>query len=515
MGRSRSRSKSPRRHHKNSKHSRKKSRSKDRSSSRSRNSKHAEKSKERSSKSRKRSHSVSSSSSSEASYDGSRRKKSRGRSKMDEVDRLAEMERQRRLREAEQKVVEEEAAKRIELLVKKRVEEELEKRKDEIEQEVAKRVEEAKRKMEKEMMEELERQREEQRREELARQEEEARKRKELEEIMAENNKKIEEAQRKLAEERLAMIEEQRKMDEEMQKLKREQEKRLKEEQKRILDSEDGSKHLKMMKKPKNELLEDASYCWFLQKRSAGQPISGPLLCEKALQLNKKLGANESFVALGIGIIAGSVLVKVPQILKLLASKSAEGLNLYGVLLELFAITANFAYSYVMKFPFSAWGDATFLGIQTAIIGALILHYGGAAGRAVIFLAIYFAMVAVLVSDYTPLDVLWCLQAANVPVVLFAKASLSAEGCFPSSSFSVGRCTRTDALRRKCSGLYRLGCFPLHRAADGRPRSLNVSPAGAQPFEHEAEFKARNTFLGIRHGAHHTRSRLVEHLLGL
>lgn len=55
---------------------------------------------------RKRSHSVSSSTNSEASYDGSRghSKKSKGRSKMDEVDRLAEMERQRRTREAEQKV---------------------------------------------------------------------------------------------------------------------------------------------------------------------------------------------------------------------------------------------------------------------------------------------------------------------------------------------------------------------------------------------------------------------------
>lgn len=63
------------------------------------------------------------------------------------------------------------------------------------------------------------------------------------------------------------------------------------------LDSEDGSKYRKMMKKPKNELLEDALYCWFLQKRSTGQPISGPLLCEKALQLNQKLGGDESVVA--------------------------------------------------------------------------------------------------------------------------------------------------------------------------------------------------------------------------
>ncbi|CAH0729636.1 unnamed protein product, partial [Brenthis ino] len=51
------------------------------------------------------------------------------------------------------------------------------------------------------------------------------------------------------------------------------------------------------MKKSQNELLEEALYCWFLQKRSTGQPISGPLLCEKALQLNKKIGSDESFVA--------------------------------------------------------------------------------------------------------------------------------------------------------------------------------------------------------------------------
>lgn len=56
--------------------------------------------------------------------------------------------------------------------------------------------------------------------------------------------------------------------------------------------------------------------------------------------------------SLGIGIIAGSILVKVPQIVKILNSKSAKGINVYGVYLELFAITANFTYSYVMGFPF-------------------------------------------------------------------------------------------------------------------------------------------------------------------
>ena len=52
-------------------------------------------------------------------------------------------------------MVEEVAAKRLEELVAKRVEEELEKRKDEIEAEVLRRVEEAKRLMEQQMLEEL------------------------------------------------------------------------------------------------------------------------------------------------------------------------------------------------------------------------------------------------------------------------------------------------------------------------------------------------------------------------
>ncbi|KAL0894540.1 hypothetical protein ABMA27_013114 [Loxostege sticticalis] len=124
---------------------------------------------------------------------------------------------------------------------------------------------------------------------------------------------------------------------------------------------------------------------------------------------------------LGIGIIAGSILVKVPQILKILSSKSAEGINIYGVYLELFAITANFAYSYVMGFTFSAWGEGTFLAIQTAIIAALVLHYGGGSGKAALFLATYVGIVSALVGGYTPKEVLWNMQAINIPIIVLAK----------------------------------------------------------------------------------------------
>ena len=66
----------------------------------------------------------------------------------------------RRQKELEEKLIEEEVAKRVEALVAERVEQELEKRKDEIEAEVLRRVDKAKRIMEKQMLEEMEKQRE-------------------------------------------------------------------------------------------------------------------------------------------------------------------------------------------------------------------------------------------------------------------------------------------------------------------------------------------------------------------
>nr|XP_034360076.1 mannose-P-dolichol utilization defect 1 protein isoform X3 [Arvicanthis niloticus] len=56
---------------------------------------------------------------------------------------------------------------------------------------------------------------------------------------------------------------------------------------------------------------------------------------------------------LGLGIVAGSLLVKLPQIFKLLRAKSAEGLSLQSVMLELVALTGTVVYSITNNFPFS------------------------------------------------------------------------------------------------------------------------------------------------------------------
>ncbi|XP_023214516.1 jerky protein homolog-like [Centruroides sculpturatus] len=64
-----------------------------------------------------------------------------------------------------------------------------------------------------------------------------------------------------------------------------------------ILDSEDGSVYRKTMKMAENQDLDTAVYMWYVQVRNQGQPITGPLICKKALEINKKLGGNDDFKA--------------------------------------------------------------------------------------------------------------------------------------------------------------------------------------------------------------------------
>nr|XP_021405405.1 mannose-P-dolichol utilization defect 1 protein [Lonchura striata domestica] len=55
---------------------------------------------------------------------------------------------------------------------------------------------------------------------------------------------------------------------------------------------------------------------------------------------------------LGYGIVAGSVLVKVPQLLKVWGSRSGGGLSLPSVLLELLALGGSVGYGCARSFPF-------------------------------------------------------------------------------------------------------------------------------------------------------------------
>ncbi|XP_043655567.1 mannose-P-dolichol utilization defect 1 protein homolog [Drosophila teissieri] len=126
---------------------------------------------------------------------------------------------------------------------------------------------------------------------------------------------------------------------------------------------------------------------------------------------------------LGLAIIAGSVLVKVPQVLKILNSKSGEGINIVGVLLDLLAISFHLSYNFMHGYPFSAWGDSTFLAIQTATIAVLVLFFNGRKAQSGLFLVGYVVLMYVLNSGLTPMSALFTIQSCNIPILLVGKLS--------------------------------------------------------------------------------------------
>lgn len=126
--------------------------------------------------------------------------------------------------------------------------------------------------------------------------------------------------------------------------------------------------------------------------------------------------------SLGYGIIVGASLVKLPQVIKIFNAKSGAGITLFGVLLELMAITFNACYSFRNNFPFSAWGEAIFLAIETALIAFLILWYNGAKKGALAYMSAYVALVSALVNpSFIPKHIIWWLQSSVLPLAVTGK----------------------------------------------------------------------------------------------
>lgn len=125
--------------------------------------------------------------------------------------------------------------------------------------------------------------------------------------------------------------------------------------------------------------------------------------------------------ALGIALIIGSVLVKLPQIIKIYVNKSGAGISIISVTLDLTAITVYASYNFVKGYPFSAWGDSALLAVQTVIVGCLVLYYQGLQFQAFGYLLVYLGVCVLLMGGATPVTALWTMQGFNIPVLLAGK----------------------------------------------------------------------------------------------
>lgn len=116
--------------------------------------------------------------------------------------------------------------------------------------------------------------------------------------------------------------------------------------------------------------------------------------------------------ALGLGIVAASSIVKVPQLLKIVASGSGEGVSFLSYLLETGSFLITLAYNARQGNPFSTYGESALIAVQNVIIAALVLHYGGKDAAAAVFIAgLAAALYAMFSQNVIDMNTMTMLQA--------------------------------------------------------------------------------------------------------
>ena len=80
--------------------------------------------------------------------------------------------------------------------------------------------------------------------------------------------------------------------------------------------------------------------------------------------------------SLSLGILAGSIAIKLPQIIKIVKSTSVLGISESSLALELVSATCLCLYSYLSNFPFLAYGETFFIAQQCLILNLLYWFYG-------------------------------------------------------------------------------------------------------------------------------------------
>ncbi|GJJ74531.1 mannose-P-dolichol utilization defect 1 [Entomortierella parvispora] len=138
---------------------------------------------------------------------------------------------------------------------------------------------------------------------------------------------------------------------------------------------------------------------------------------------------------LGLGIVAGGAIVKVPQIIKIVQARTAKGISLPSYMLETFACVVSLAYNIRQNNPISTYGETFFVTIQNLIILGLMLHYSGKNTTAFMVLSsfLFFGNIlgrstsvtqydgSVVTTAWVSKEALTVLQGATIPINLFSK----------------------------------------------------------------------------------------------
>ena len=108
--------------------------------------------------------------------------------------------------------------------------------------------------------------------------------------------------------------------------------------------------------------------------------------------------------ALGIAIVGASAIVKVPQSLKLVSSRSSSGVSFVSYALETASLLITLSYGVRNQFPFSTYGESAMIAVQDVVVGVLVLSFADRPVAAATFIAVVAASVYALLFDANLID---------------------------------------------------------------------------------------------------------------
>lgn len=183
-----------------------------------------------------------------------------------------------------------------------------------------------------------------------------------------------------------------------------------------------------------------------------GAPCHSALLLDLNLTKDPACTSLAISKALGLAIVGASAIVKVPQILKLINSRSSAGVSFVSYALETASLLITLSYGVRNQFPFSTYGESALIAIQDVAVGVLVLTFAGRSAAAATFVAVVAASVYALLFDQTLVDAqtMAYLQAGAGALGIASKAPQiytiwSEGGTGQLSAFAVGQILWIDS----------------------------------------------------------------------
>lgn len=124
-------------------------------------------------------------------------------------------------------------------------------------------------------------------------------------------------------------------------------------------------------------------------------------------------------------IIAGSCIVKIPQIIKILNSKSTQGISSFSIYVEILSSCIYSFTNWRFNVPWLLWADSAFIGIQNAFILMLCIVYSQSRKKfrtnQVFYVTSISLLIAALYQDAIPIKILKYLSISPLIFVVLSR----------------------------------------------------------------------------------------------